>query len=60
MTFEEAETYCQAQAGHLASFTALKDQQDVEAFLIDLGVLMPGYHTMYWIGLNTSRWPDFR
>jgi hypothetical protein len=60
MDFEEAEAYCQTQNGHLASFTNLKEQVSVEAFLIDLGVLLPGYHTMYWIGLNASTWPAFR
>ena len=60
MTYEEAEAYCQTQNSHLASYASLAEQNATESFLIDLGVLLPGYHTFYWIGLNTSRWPNFR
>jgi hypothetical protein len=60
MTFEEAEAYCQTQNSHLASYASLAEQNATESFLIDLGVLLPGYHNFYWIGLNTSRWPNFR
>jgi hypothetical protein len=60
MTFEGAEAYCQTLNSHLASYTTLEEQIAVESFFIDLGVLLPGYHNFYWIGLNTSRWPNFR
>jgi hypothetical protein len=59
MTYDEAEAYCQSVNSHLASFATLQEQSMVESFLIDLGVLLPGFHTMYWIGLNTSVWPAF-
>jgi hypothetical protein len=60
MTFEDAEQYCQTQNSHLTSYASLAEQSAAESFFIDLGVLLPGYHTFYWMGLNTSRWPAFR
>jgi hypothetical protein len=63
MGFEEAETFCQTQGGHLVSYKNLREQQEVEKCFVDKASLMPNYHTFYWMGLKTgdvfSVWPNF-
>jgi hypothetical protein len=45
----------------LASWSSEAEQAEVEAYFYDYGVLLPGYHTFYWLGLNTTAaaWPAF-
>ncbi len=31
----------------------------VEDYYIGKGILMPGFHKSYWVGLRASAWPDF-
>jgi hypothetical protein len=51
----EAETACQSYgSGHLASYTSLAEQQEVEALLIDSGWLLPGFHSAYWLGYQSN------
>ena len=63
MAFEDAETFCQTQGGHLVSYKNLKEQQEVEQCFVGKASLMPNYHTFYWMGLKTgdvfSVWPNF-
>jgi hypothetical protein len=62
-SFEEAEALCNAQGGtHLAYYTSLAEQQEVETGLVALGVLFPGSAPSYWLGLRSDRaaWPKFR
>jgi hypothetical protein len=63
MAFEDAETFCQTQGGHLAAWNNLAEQMDAEQCFVDKGNLMPAYHTFYWMGLKTgdvfSTWPNF-
>ena len=56
-----AEADCVKQGGHLVSYESDEEQAEVEKFFFDYGVLLPGYHTFYWLGLNTTaeRWPAF-
>jgi hypothetical protein len=59
--FAAAEGYCNSKGGHLVSYSNETEQQEVERFFFDYGVLLPGYHTFYWLGLSTNDtlWPAF-
>lgn len=59
MNFSAAQQYCNDQGGHLASFVSLPEQRDVEQYLINQGLLLPTFHTAYWIGLQSDVWPRF-
>jgi hypothetical protein len=56
-----AEASCLQQGGHLAYFTSLGEQQEVEAAMMYEGGLIPAFHKTYWMGLtsNASAWPAF-
>ena len=60
-TQAEAEQVCLAMGGHLAYFTSLGEQQEVEAAFVYDGGLIPRYHQAYWLGLssNATLWPTF-
>jgi hypothetical protein len=66
LSFSSAATFCQNQGGQLVSFQSQPEQLEVERGFIDMGVLLPGWHKAYWLGLytkNTSeprtwRWND--
>ncbi len=34
-------------------------QKEVEAFYIKGGYLLPKFHQAYWLGFNTTSWPNF-
>lgn len=57
MNFTAAEAYCQSQGGHLASYTTLEEQQEVERYYVNNGMFFPLYHIAYWIGLRATAWP---
>ena len=58
----DAEQSCASQGGHLASYVSRQEQAEVEAFYFTAGFLLPGFHRMYWMGLDSSNisWPAFR
>jgi hypothetical protein len=66
LSSSSAATFCQNQGGQLASYQSQAEQLEVEQGFIDMGALLPGWHTAYWLGLftkNTSeprtwRWSD--
>jgi hypothetical protein len=61
-SFDAAEAYCNSQGAHLAAYSSPAEQSRVERFYFDYGVILPGYHTFYYIGLNVTAnmtWPDF-
>jgi hypothetical protein len=59
--FTGAQAYCNSKGGHLVSYANETEQEEVEQFFFDYGVLLPGYHTFYWLGLatNDTMWPAF-
>jgi hypothetical protein len=59
MNFSAAEAYCNERGGHLASFANLAEQKDVETALKDVGLLLPTFHTAYWMGMQSDVWPTF-
>lgn len=60
-----AEDTCVGHGGHLVSYLRLDEQQEVEEFFIEQGVLLPTFHKRYWLGLeiaegdNNRLWPWF-
>jgi hypothetical protein len=55
----QAEASCNRYGGHLAAYTSLEEQMEVESFFIDGGWLLPKYHLHYWMGLRQpapGRW----
>jgi hypothetical protein len=55
----EAEANCNRNGGHLAAYTSVEEQMEVERFFIDGGWLLPKYHIVYWMGLRQpvpGRW----
>jgi hypothetical protein len=59
MTQKDAEAFCATQGGHIALWTGLAEQQEVEGFFIKQGVLIPAYHQWYWLGIEAAQWPKF-
>lgn len=51
-TFDDASAHCKSLGGHLASYTTLAEQQEVEAYFTTGGFLIPKYHRYYWLGLK--------
>jgi hypothetical protein len=56
-----AEALCQAGGGHLASYSSMEEQVQLESHYINGGYLFPAYHVAYWIGLvsTNATWPKF-
>jgi hypothetical protein len=56
-----AEQSCNDQGGHLAYYSSLAEQAEVEQYYISNGYLMPTYTPAYWIGMRTNKtgWPRF-
>jgi hypothetical protein len=56
-----AEQSCNDLGGHLAYFSNLAEQQEVEQYHISNGYLLPTYTPAYWIGMRTNKtgWPRF-
>jgi hypothetical protein len=48
-----------SRGAHLATYNNLAEQKDVEKYYVELGGILPGFHTFYWIGLTTENWPEF-
>jgi hypothetical protein len=59
LNFSAAEQACKDNGGHLTSWAAQEEQAEVEQYYTSQGILLPAYHTFYWMGLNTSSWPNF-
>ncbi len=66
LAYSSASTFCMSQGGQMVSFQSLEEQQEVEDAYIDMGILIPGWHKAYWLGLTTKstveprtwRWSD--
>jgi hypothetical protein len=62
---QDAEHACNEAGGHLASYSSVLEQSEVEQYFVEQGFLLPGYHTAYWLGLvadralGSWRWLDF-
>jgi hypothetical protein len=50
----DAQKQCACTGGHLVSYTSLDEQQQIEAYYLDKGWLLPTFHRRYWIGLNAT------
>jgi hypothetical protein len=61
MNFSRAETFCNVNGGRLASYSSAAEQQAVEQFYVDGGMLLPNFarHSTYWMGLRAATWPRF-
>jgi hypothetical protein len=57
--FSAAEEACKDNGGHLTAWASQEEQAEVEQYFVAQGILLPAYHTFYWMGLNTSAWPSF-
>ncbi len=62
LTQPEAEAHCISQASHLATYLNVEEQVEVEAYYVQAGFLLPDFHKVYWMGLdsNVKDWPKFR
>ncbi len=66
LAYSSASTFCMRHGGQLVSFQSQEEQLEVESAFIDMGILIPGWHTAYWLGLSTRssseprvwRWTD--
>jgi hypothetical protein len=60
-SFSDAELTCNGYGGHLVAWKSVTEQQEVEAYYISQGFLLPAYHDNYWIGASTTPtlWPKF-
>jgi hypothetical protein len=60
--FAGAERTCNVAGGHLAYFSDLEEQVQVETYFQMQGYLLPSFTPSYWIGLNATAntWPNFR
>jgi hypothetical protein len=58
-----AQAACASGGGHLVTYSDVFEQRHVERYFLDMGFLLPGYHRMYWMGLqvapNIATWPNF-
>jgi hypothetical protein len=59
MNWSAAEQFCNDQGGHLASFGSIGEQKDAELYFQNQGLLLPTFHTAYWLGLQSDVWPKF-
>jgi hypothetical protein len=58
----EAQAACHPLTAHLASYTSLAQQAEVEQHYVSAGLLLPTFSPVYWLGLaaqNASQWPLF-
>jgi hypothetical protein len=58
-SFPGAASACTQNSSQLVSYTSIAEQSEVEQYFVNLGALLPGFHTFYWMGLNSSAWPRF-
>jgi hypothetical protein len=56
-----AQLACNDLGGHLAAYTSLEEQAEVENFYVSNGLLFPSYTPNYWFGAKTTfdLWPTF-
>jgi hypothetical protein len=60
-SIKDARASCRQKRGVVVSYESLFEQQEVEAYFTStLGVLLPGFHGHYWLGLGAAKWPQFR
>lgn len=52
--FASGTRICNNLGGHLATYTSLEEQQEVEQHFISAGYLFPKFRTFYWIGLRIN------
>jgi hypothetical protein len=59
--FNTAERSCNDDGGHLAYYTSMSEQQEVEQYFVNAGVFFPTFTPAYWMGLRSSKitWPTF-
>jgi hypothetical protein len=50
---------CKEYGGFAVSFKSLEEQQEVEAYFVSTGKLLPEVHKGYWLGLKATTWPSF-
>ncbi len=55
----QAQASCNALGMHLAAFQSPDEQVEVESYFIQNGFLLPSFHKHYWIGMTTTKWPNF-
>ncbi len=60
MSFPDSENMCGSLGGHLAYYTSLDEQTDVEAYYTSKGYLLEEYHGSYWMGLRADNFPTFK
>jgi hypothetical protein len=60
-TAPDAAATCNSYGGQLVAYRSLAEQQEVESYYQELGVLLPTFHKQYWVGLvtNNQSWPIF-
>jgi hypothetical protein len=60
-TFYDAEAQCNMMGGHLAYYTSLDEQYEVEQYYLAQGMLFYTSPGFYWLGLRSNRtgWPAF-
>jgi hypothetical protein len=56
-----AQLACNDLGGHLAAYTSVEEQAEVEAYYVSNGLLFPSYTPNYWFGAKTTYdlWPTF-
>ena len=60
MIFDDAEGYCNKMGGHLTSYGSSSEESDVvNYFTSSMGYLLAGNHSLYWMGLRSTVWPNF-
>jgi hypothetical protein len=57
-----AQQTCNANGGHLAAYSSIAEQAEVESFYLSSGWLLPSFHKQYWLGMttNSASWPVFK
>jgi hypothetical protein len=57
-----AQQTCNANGGHLAAYSSLAEQAEVESFYLSIGWLLPSFHKQYWLGMvsDNTAWPRFK
>ena len=54
LTYDKAELQCNRVGGHLASYSAMYEQKEVEKWYSGNGYLLPVNKTFYWMGLKAN------
>jgi hypothetical protein len=60
MIFDDAQGYCNKMGGHLTSYGSSSEESDVvNYFTSSMGYLLAGNHSLYWLGLRSTVWPNY-